>query len=163
MSVNIRNVLDILEQRYEQMQPSAPTEEEIAIANNIIEILEGYRSNMVEIDEYLDYDEGIFILFSFIGVLFEQKIETIPFISAVEDIPDIEIDDPDDDEWSIDTVTDATNSKEPTFEEKTRAVEFADTIGKSGKKPKLSSVGTKFRFVKTHEQLNRWRRQILSG
>lgn len=61
MSVNIRNVLNILQQTYEQLQASVPTEEEIAIANNIIEILEGYRSNLVDIDEYLDYDEGIFI------------------------------------------------------------------------------------------------------
>lgn len=72
MSVNIKNILNILDQKYDQLQPTVLTEEENAIANNIIEILEGYRSNLVEIDEFLDYDEGIFIS-SFI----ETKIITI--------------------------------------------------------------------------------------
>lgn len=61
MSVNIRNILNILDQKYDRLQSSVPTEEENAIANNIIEILEGYCSNLVEIDEFLDYDDGIFI------------------------------------------------------------------------------------------------------
>lgn len=61
MSVNIKNILNILDQKYDQLQPTVPTEEENTIANNIIEILEGYRSNQVEIDEFLDYDEGIFV------------------------------------------------------------------------------------------------------
>lgn len=61
MSVNIKNILNVLNEKYQQLQSSVLTEEENGIANNMIEILEGYRSNLVEIDEFLDYDEGILI------------------------------------------------------------------------------------------------------
>lgn len=72
-------------------------------------------------------------------------------------------DDDSDDEWDLESVLCSENSNEPTLEQKRRAIDFADTVGKNGKKPKLGSVCSKFRFVKSHEQLNRWRKQSPSG
>lgn len=56
MAINIKNVLVILNEKFERLEQSQISDEEMHIAQSIIEILEG-SSNYFEVEERLEFDD----------------------------------------------------------------------------------------------------------
>lgn len=61
MSVNVKNILVLLDEKYKDLNPTEPTQEEKLIAENFSEILEAHKLDQVEIQESLEYDECVCI------------------------------------------------------------------------------------------------------
>lgn len=57
MSVNIKNILLYLCEKYGHIQQTELNQEEKTIAENVSDILEGYSLNRVDVVESLEYDD----------------------------------------------------------------------------------------------------------
>lgn len=58
MAVNIKNILVAVNAKFENMVETVITSEEEKIADDVIEMLEGFAFGYTEIDEILEIDEG---------------------------------------------------------------------------------------------------------
>lgn len=68
MSVNIKNILLLLNEKYGHLQQTEPNQEENNMAENVSDILEGYSLNRVDIVESLEYDDCMW-LFLFLSAV----------------------------------------------------------------------------------------------
>lgn len=61
MNVNIKNVITVLNEKYGDLPRTVLSQkEEEEIANNIIDILEAYRLDRVDVSESLEYDDCLY-------------------------------------------------------------------------------------------------------
>lgn len=57
MSVNIKNILVLLNEKYRDLEETQPSQEEKLIAESVSDILEGYNPDQVEVSHSLEFDE----------------------------------------------------------------------------------------------------------
>lgn len=58
MAVNIKNILAIWNTKFGHINETEITDEERRIAESVLDILESSREGYIEVDEYLEVDDG---------------------------------------------------------------------------------------------------------
>lgn len=177
MAINIKNVLVILNEKFGRLEESQISDEEMHIAQSIIEILEG-SSNYFEVEERLEFDDckyQIELIWLDSNVKNRKNFYSIAFYivfrthectisdnsSDKSDDEDSFDDDDSDSDWKDEGPPVAKSAKsEITLDQKKAAVEFWVS---SKPRRSLSTVNAKYRFVTSVTQLYRFKLQIEKG